>query len=75
MQLEQNTSRTDLLPADDAAKVRALLMKYIDQRILYYNTLDDEQLRSINAQTAKLQVELWSTVRSPFLERSNRRRR
>ena len=36
--------RADLLPAADAAKVRALLKKYLDQRMLFYTTRDDEQL-------------------------------
>jgi hypothetical protein len=32
--------RADLLPAADAAKVRALLRNYIDQRVLFYMTRD-----------------------------------
>jgi hypothetical protein len=36
--------RADLLPAADAAKARALLLKYLDQRILFYETRDDAQL-------------------------------
>ena len=57
--------RADLLPAADAAKVRALLLNYLDQRVLFYTTRDEQQLRQINAQTAKLQAELWSTVQAP----------
>ena len=33
--------RADLLPAADAAKVRALLRNYLDQRVLFYMTRDD----------------------------------
>lgn len=44
--------RADLLPAANAAKVRALLLNYLDQRILLYTTRDEQQLSQINAQTA-----------------------
>jgi hypothetical protein len=57
--------RADLLPAADAAKVRALLLNYIDQRILFYNTRAEQKRRQIDAQTAKLQAELWSAVKAP----------
>ncbi len=54
--------RADLLPASDAAKVRALLRKYVDQRVLFYMERDKEQVRQINVRAAQLQTELWSTV-------------
>lgn len=57
--------RADLLPAADAAKVRALLLNYLDQRVLFYTTRDEEQLRQINKQTASVQRELWSAVQAP----------
>ena len=57
--------RADLLPAADAARVRALLSNYLDQRILFYETRDEQQLRQINANTAQLQSELWSAVQAP----------
>jgi hypothetical protein len=57
--------RADLLPAADATKLRALLKKYLDQRVLFYITHDEEQIRQINARTAQLQAELWSTVVAP----------
>jgi hypothetical protein len=57
--------RADLLPTVDAAKVRALLRSYIDQRILFYKTRDKQKLLQINADTAQLQSELWSAVRAP----------
>jgi hypothetical protein len=56
--------RADLLPAADAAKVRALLRSYLDQRILFYVSRDESQLRQINARTAHLQAELWSVVQT-----------
>ena len=57
--------RADLLPSADAAKVRALLKSYTDQRISFYDTRDQQKLLQINADTAQLQNELWSAVRAP----------
>lgn len=59
--------RADLLPAADAAKVRALLGTYLDQRVIFYTTRDEQQLREINAKTAQLQAELWSVVKVPAM--------
>jgi hypothetical protein len=56
--------RADLLPVADATRVRALLKKYLDQRVLFYTTRDDEQLRQINASAARLQTELWSAIQT-----------
>ncbi|MGO9515383.1 MAG: hypothetical protein ACLP2F_17330 [Steroidobacteraceae bacterium] len=55
-------ARADLLPAAAAAKVRALLSSYLDQRIAFYEARSEKPLREINARTARLQTELWSTV-------------
>ena len=55
--------RTELLPAADAARVRGLLGKYVDQRVLFYTTGDKQRLAQINADTARLQTELWSAVK------------
>jgi hypothetical protein len=57
--------RADLLPGAAAAKVRSLLSNYLDQRILFYQTRDPQQLRQINTTTAQLQSELWSAVQGP----------
>ena len=57
--------RANLLPAADAARVRALLRDYLDERILFYRTRDEQQLRQINANTAQLQSELWAAVKTP----------
>jgi len=56
--------RADLLPAPDAAKVRELLKTYLDQRVLFYATRDEAQLRQIDARTTKLQNDLWSVVQA-----------
>ena len=45
--------------------VRTLLKRYLDERILYYTTRDLDEVREIDARTAKLQGELWSGVRAP----------
>jgi hypothetical protein len=59
--------RAQLLPAVDAAEVRSLLKGYLDQRILFYNSPNGEPLRQINSQTARLQTEMWSAVKTPAL--------
>ena len=57
--------RVDILPAEDAVKVRAMLISYLDQRILNYKTRDVGQVRQIDTQTASLQSEMWSAVTKP----------
>src|SRR5277367_2667005 len=57
--------RASLLPAADAARVRTLLRSYLEQRILFYQTRDDDQLRQIDSATAQLQTDLWSAVQAP----------
>jgi len=57
--------RADLLPPADAANVRALLRSYLDQRVLFYTTRDEQQLRQINAATAQRQAQLWSAAQIP----------
>jgi hypothetical protein len=52
--------RADLLP--EAARVRELLAKYTEQRILFYRSKDPAELQRINAVTTKLQHDLWSAV-------------
>src|SRR5271168_5314147 len=57
--------RADLLPAADAAKVRALLKDYLDERIRFYETGDELNDRPVNDRTAQLQTELWAAVVAP----------
>jgi hypothetical protein len=57
--------RADFLPPADAARVRALLWKYIDQRVLFYETRNDRQLQQVDAATAQVQADLWSAVQGP----------
>jgi hypothetical protein len=55
-------ARAGLLTATDAARVRALLRSYLDQRVLFYSIHDEGQLGQVNTHTTKLQDELWSSV-------------
>src|SRR5215467_11316362 len=50
--------RAGLLPAADPGKVRTLLVKYLDQRILFYSTTDVRRLAQIDTATTKLQADL-----------------
>jgi hypothetical protein len=59
--------RADLLPKEDAVRVRALLRQYIDLRIRYYVTREREELSRIDADTARLQNELWAAVKQPAM--------
>jgi hypothetical protein len=63
--------RAGLLPAADAAKVRALLRKYLDLRVTFYQTRDQAQLGEVNTRTAQLQNDLWSAVEAPALAQPN----
>jgi len=54
--------RAELLPAYDAAGVHDLLKKYLDQRVLFYETRDSREIDLIRADTARLQAALWSAI-------------
>jgi hypothetical protein len=51
--------RADLLPAQDQAKVRDLLGRYVDQRIQYYRAVETT---AASSDSVKLQAQLWSSV-------------
>jgi hypothetical protein len=57
--------RVDVLPETDTAKIRALLLKYVDDRIAFYSVRGAQQVEEINASTAKLQQQLWDAVKVP----------
>lgn len=63
--------RADLLPADDAARVRALLLDYTKQRIAYFTTTDLAQIDGINRRTSALQNDLWTAVRTSAAGKPN----
>jgi len=57
--------RADLLPADDAARVRALLKEYVDARVRFYETGDEPELQRVITHTEQLQSDLWAAVKTP----------
>jgi len=63
--LQEEYVRAGFLPTPYPAKVRALLKKYLDQRVLFYKTRDDRQLVQIDAATSQLDADLWSSIQGP----------
>ena len=61
--------RVDQLPPAAATRIRALLKSYLEQRIIFYTSNDDEALRQSDARTAQLQNELWAVVSPAVAER------
>ncbi len=59
--------RVGLLPPAETTRIRILLKRYLNQRILFYTTADRSQLALVNAATARLQDDLWDAVKSPVL--------
>jgi hypothetical protein len=57
-------ARAGFLPATEAARLRALLKNYLDQRILRYRTRGEEQVREVQARATQLQNEMWAIVTS-----------
>lgn len=56
--------RADLLSADDGAKLREQLRRYVEVRVQFY-IASEREVREIDAQTARLQKELWAAVVIP----------
>jgi ABC-type uncharacterized transport system fused permease/ATPase subunit len=56
--------RADFMPESAAAATRKLLKQYLDQRILYYVTADQDKLQRIEADSAKLATDLWASAKS-----------
>ena len=54
--------RAGLMPGDNPAKVREMLKKYLDQRLLWYVERDPRRVEQIDRQTAKLQDQMWTLV-------------
>jgi uncharacterized membrane protein len=63
--------RAELLPAADAAKIHALLVNYLHQRISNYESRDPREIHRIDLQTAQLQDQLWSAVSGPVTAQPN----
>jgi hypothetical protein len=56
--------RADLLPEAAAIATREKLKAYLAQRIAFFAASDPGRIARIDAETAKLQAELWSLVRT-----------
>jgi hypothetical protein len=56
--------RADLMPESAAQAARVLLKRYLDQRILFYETADPGKLERIEAETARIGADLWASARS-----------
>lgn len=54
--------RADLLPPDEALRVRALLKEYTAQRIRFYTSRNWDDIDQIRSDTAKTQDELWTAA-------------
>lgn len=57
--------RANLLSAEDAENVRELLRRYVEQRVAFYLARRQQQISQIDADTQKLQAELWSAIFHP----------
>lgn len=57
--------RTDYLPAAPNLTSKALLARYLDQRILFYITRDSKHLAEVNYQTNQLESILWAELLVP----------
>jgi hypothetical protein len=55
-------ARLDFLPAADAGHLQGLLRQYTDLRIRFYTTRNQAELRRLNADTAKMQNQMWALV-------------
>jgi hypothetical protein len=54
--------RADLLPPKVAESTKALLIEYVDQRILFYSKESPEKVREIRRKTDELQIALWNEI-------------
>ncbi len=63
--------RTQLLPPADGERIRAMLARYVGLRIAFYQTRNKPELQKIDADTAQVQAELWSSVRVPAVTQPN----
>ena len=63
--------RADLLPPQDAARVRDLLKEYVGVRVLFYTARGQKNMAKVNADTDAMQDQLWSTVRSAVAKDPN----
>jgi hypothetical protein len=63
--------RLDMLPPSDGVNTKALLLKYLDERILFYEARRKSEIQQIDAQTAQLQDQMWATLKAPAAAQPN----
>jgi hypothetical protein len=63
--------RADLLPAAEGTAVRQLLSKYLDQRIQWYEARDRAKLSTIDAETTRLQDQMWAQIKTAAAAQPN----
>ncbi|HED4493417.1 TPA: hypothetical protein R4368_002877, partial [Yersinia enterocolitica] len=61
--------RVDYLPAASSVTTKALLIHYLDQRILFYTTRNENHLAEINDRTNQLENALWAELLGPVSQR------
>jgi hypothetical protein len=54
--------RADLLPPDEASRVKTLLREYTDLRVRFYRSPPGEVVNQIRADTGKIQDQLWTAA-------------
>jgi len=63
--------RADLIEGPDTDKVKTLLVRYLDQRLLYYRTRDHDGLDAIETATSQIEDEMWKIVRGAARDKPN----
>jgi hypothetical protein len=63
--------RANLLPDSEAVAVRALLAKYLQQRILFYQVRDPQRLAEIDSTTSQLENQMWVELKNAALAQPN----
>lgn len=60
--------RLDFLPGAASEQAKLELKEYLNQRVMYYKTDDDNLMRQINIKTDLLGDSLWQTIKTPAIE-------
>ena len=63
--------RADLIDEPHAARLRDALKRYSVERVVYYTTRSASELEVINGRIAKLQNEMWASVRDGAIAQPN----
>lgn len=63
--------RASLLPDSEAAAVRSLLAKYLEQRILFYQVRNPQRLAEIDSTTSQLENQMWAELKSAAAAQPN----